>query len=78
MTVVPGTFASSAWTPGSSARGTTGTSCTETCVRAGSSVTTTTRSTFSARTWRTMLSVSSAPSMGWPPVIATASLARIL
>ena len=44
----------------------------------GSSVTTTTRLAPSAATWRATCGTVRSPSTGWPPVIATASLNRIL
>ena len=47
-------------------------------ISAGSSVTTTILWAPSAATWRTILSTVRPPSSCWPPVIATASLKRIL
>ena len=44
----------------------------------GSSVTTTTFLTPSPWIWRLIIAGSSGPSTGWPPVMATASLNRIL
>ena len=44
----------------------------------GSSVTTTTRLAPSAATWRAICGTLSPPSLAWPPVMATASLNRIL
>ena len=44
----------------------------------GSSVTTTTRLAPSAATWRATCGTVRPPSLAWPPVIATASLNRIL
>jgi hypothetical protein len=44
----------------------------------GSSVTTTTFLAPSAATWRAICGTVSPPSLAWPPVIATASLNRIL
>ncbi|MCY1299419.1 hypothetical protein D9M70_489470 [compost metagenome] len=44
----------------------------------GSSVTTTSFFAPSASTWWAICGTVSTPSIGWPPVIATASLNRIL
>ena len=44
----------------------------------GSSVTTTTRLAPSAATWRAICGTVRPPSCVWPPVMATASLNRIL